>query len=1416
MSKRAIREEGSGAFLIQNGPLPSGWSAISEKEGKEIWGKGGTTDSTKEATGCNDHKLGGDSGSQNVDNKQGMAGYSFHTMLASLRIQDTPIGYVPALGPPAFFTIVYNQREAVQDSTNPDFSFIAPNWTFNWVSYLIDIPNDPTQVTLFTRSGGGYVFTGYDSATGKYAPEPMTQAVLTRINPTRYRIDYPDGSVQIFAKAEPITTPGRKVFLTQWHDPAGNKVVLIYNSNFRLVRVLDALGKNALNFTYGSADPLSPVYYRLRKITDRYGRTSELNYNGAGKLIAITDVIGIRSQFRYDSGNFVTSLKTPYGTTQFEYGETADGTLSHWRYIQATDPFGETERLEMWRYKENYYNSDPVGVPNVSGGKFYPISLFFRNSFYWNKQNYKENVGDYKKSHVYHFFHDPDMVRVSRILECEKPPIDNRIWYNYPGQVADQVAGLNMPNTPSIIARVTTGVGDPDPQSQYVLMEYNSIGNRTKFTDVLGRETAFVYAPNEVDLLEVRQQTGSIDELLASFTYNSQHLPQTITDTSGETTTITYTSFGQIETISNAKDETTTFTYITDPQTNGYQKVSSITGSIPGAEIRYTYDAYDRINKVEDLSGSESYIIDLEYDLFDRMTKITYPDSTFESFVYQNLDLVEYTDREGRKTVISYDAMRRLKHVRDPLGRYTRYGWDATGNLKLLVDAANHMTTWTLDIQGRALEKKYHDGKKEVFGWDPVGRLVNFLDPLQQTMVYTYNLDNTIKEIAYQDARNATPSVKFTYDTHYYRLDSMEDGNGTTTYNYHPITDPPPLGAGKLANVDGPWNNDIISYEYDKLGRVIKRSIDEDEFVQTIEFDALGRVTSTDNSLGNFIYNYVNATDRLNDITYPNGQSTTFDYFDNMRDQRLKKITNLDPLNAQISTFDYEYSPVGQITKWIQQAGTSDPVEWTMKYDLADQLLSATLRDHLGSMRLKSFSYSFDKAGNRTSDQIDDSIRKSVFNEVNQLTQQIPGEGRMRVFGQVDEPSMVKVNGKSVSSNSDNSFETEIDVVLGLNTFTVEATDLSGNNNTATQNYEVNVQSLGPNVSVLYNDNGYPRRIVEGNITTTMRWDAANRCVLYKRVEGSDTWDVAMGYDGLGRRTKIITRLNGVVQSNNRFLFEGYFPVQKRNWNGSSVVSEYFAQGQKDWANKRFYTFDHLGSIREVVSPTGAVIHRAGYKPYGEKLNVSGWYTPEWGFQGMQQLKVGSRVLYLTRYRIYDPVLQIWYGPDLLSPDRNYVAFGNNSVNFVDQDGMVAIPWGLGLRAGAGAGALSNPIGWAALGGEVAGLALDSAFDISGAAGNFYGDLWANNVKSTGREAAKARAKECEISTPGDPNDDKGGFEKKKQGDNTAHNKKANDAAKKADLNKYQMRKFHDADKTGMNFKDMVNLAKSIKDGSYY
>ena len=135
---------------------------------------------------------------------------------------------------------------------------------------------------------------------------------------------------------------------------------LDYDAHFRVVTLTDALGQ-VTRVSYDlPGDPL-----KITQVTDPFGRSATFSYDAQGRLVKITDVIGITSEFTYD-GDFVTSLTTPTGRRRSApaWWRTSDPGLRRYenvnRWLEATDPLGDTERLEV---RATADGPGPAGLP---------------------------------------------------------------------------------------------------------------------------------------------------------------------------------------------------------------------------------------------------------------------------------------------------------------------------------------------------------------------------------------------------------------------------------------------------------------------------------------------------------------------------------------------------------------------------------------------------------------------------------------------------------------------------------------------------------------------------------------------------------------------------------------------------------------------------------------------------------------------------------------------------------------------------------------------------------------------------------------------------------------------------------------------------------------------------------------------
>jgi len=1245
LTLKALDSSASGYFLVPSGALPPGWRAVGAAEGNLIFGKGNVPRDPGQNVTRND------STSKNPNTcpfnpntpKKPMAESDVHLGAVSLHIFDRPVYYTPPVGPAINFDIEYHQRDTYQAPVF-NFSNTGHNWTFGWLSYVKDNPRNPREnANIYHMGGGDRTYTDFSTTTNSYAPELQTNDVLVRTCDNCYELRHPDGSKEVYGRPEGNTSTARKIFLTQIVDVAGNAVNIYYDSLLRITAVKDAIGQVTTLSYENTADQ-----YLLTKVTDPFRRFAQLDYDSEGRLMQITDMIGIVSSFKYDATGFIQQMTTPYGTTSFINEDDGTGNYSA---VETHYPQGEKERVEFRNntpgiYPNGFFGAEPV-VPK--GIPVFNEYMRYRNTFYWDKKAMQYAPGDYKKAKIYHWLHGSsdigELYQTSPIFESVKEPLENRTWFYYQNERRAGFANQGMSAKPYLAARVLN-----DGTTQLYTTTYNSLGKVTQSVDPLKRSLSYTYDSTNINLLEVRQTTSGSNELLAKYTYNAQHLPLTATDASGQTTHFNYNDKGQPLTITNPKNETTTFNY----DGNGY--LQNIVGPVAGATVSFTYDGFGRVRTVTDAEG---YTITTDYDALDRPTVITYPDSSFEQIVYDRLDAVKVKDRLGRWTTTTYDSLDRPVKREDALGRITQYVWCNCGSLAQIIDPLNHITSFERDIEGRLISKTYNDGKSITYSYDTTGRLKQVTDAKGQTTNYSYFIDDNVDSISYQNTAIATPSVAFTYDPHYNRVASMADGTGPTLYNYNPVTPQPMPGAGRLASVDGPLDNDLIEYQYDSLGRTNGRAINGVQ--SSVNFDVLGRVISSTNVLGTFSYAYVRQTSRVSSIQYPNGQNTVFDYFDNYGDQRLKEIWNKAGNGSTVSKFDYEYNAVGQITKWTQQSGSNIPKYYELGYDLADQLVSAIQKADKPAAIINQYLYKYDVAGNRLSEQINNSLTVADYNDVNQLVRRWDADSLRSDTTTINNAS---IDSTIVSGNGAHHGYPSIPGVTPV---------------TQIPPFTHYIDTVHVNDTLTYDDNG-------NTVTTytphrTFEWDAADRLV--KIIQDSSV--IEFIYDGLSRR--VAEKVNGVVIK--RWLWDGTEMAEERDATGGMITKRFFKQGEQIDDKNYYFTSDHLGSVREMTDSNSTVQARYDYDPYGRRTRTFGNLDADFGFT--------SHYYHVTResdlalYRAYDASLGRWLSRD---PLQNvgireginiYEFVNNNPVNHVDVRGESwegkacrAACWGVG------------------------------------------------------------------------------------------------------------------------------------------
>jgi RHS repeat-associated protein len=1324
----AINQQGSGYFAAEASvAIPATYVAVQDDEAKTVFGRHCVHGRDDEGDDCPE---GGD------EDDCAMATYSFRLLNPGLELHDTPIRYTPPFGPEVSFKLNYDQRSSTIADLQDHGNF-GPRWTYDFLSFidLVGSGTPSAQVEVVFGNGTFYRY-NYNTQAGTYSTaygdRPRLDYISSGANSPGYQLTYKDGSVRLYTQGD--TASPSRYYLTQIADPQGNALSLQYDTLLRLTGLIDALGQlTTISYTPDAGANVPTDTKKIRSITDPFNRTANFKYTTSGQLFQIIDAEGIVSEFAYIAGDFVNQLITPYGTTTFEWGDLPGINSEPGRYIEATDPYGDKERVEAndlafgslssYDYIDTYELRGPSSV-DVDGQSisFLPKNdnLHFRNSYYWDKQQMKYHAGDHTKATIYNWLAVSN--EITGVLGSIKYPEEARIWYNYPGQTSSHAPGtLKSPS------KTVKAVEDENGVQSWSMTqnEYEpNYGKVSKTIDPLGREMVYEYNPNStvagaitgIDLTALKVKNGASYETIVSYSNFVNSLPQTVTEASGTVTSHLYNSKGQITqtTVTKGSDsETTKFIYDLDldgtPDAHGYLvEVQRTDPTNPTGFITLMSYEYDNAGRIREETDTEGYTRIFDYDNFDRITLITHPDNTTEQFVYSNLDLEAQKDRNGNWTRFRYDAYRRPVIRQDANGDLTQFEWCRCGDIRKIIDANFNVTHWKRDAQGRVTEKVFPDGTKNSYNYQPYSGLLDAVTYAndqasgQPTMRYRYFIDGSMQSVDYTDVN--TPDVSYEYNDPLARLTAHIDQLGTTGYSYLPFTGTQ-NGAGELYEINGPWADDTARMAYDWQSRLTTRQILDDtsptaNVLHSVvrDFDSLGRLESEVNNLGTFTFEYStgNSSPKVDALLYPNGMRADYDYYavtGSANDARLKEIHNTANGGATISKFSYQYDPSGRIEQWTQQQGATAASlrDYSFVYDKTSQLTDAVIKDN-GGTTLKTWSWQYDAAGNRVRESEDVNSIYTQHNGLNQLNQ-IGGSGKTLVEGVVDEPAFVKVNGQDAivlsQPGGDFLFRKEIAVSEGSNTITVEATDASGNS--ASNAYSVVVGGVQKTLEYDLNGNLRYEKDTSGTVLREFQWDAINRLV--KIIDGTDVSEFE--YDALDRRVRIVEKENAVVQSDETYLWGDGEILQRRASNGQTVQRSYFADGFEEGSSDYFVTRDHLGSVREVIASNGTTVESAyEYTPWGEVSQTGGTgVASDFLYTGHYYHEVSE--LHFTLYRAYNPEFGCWLSRDPLENNWGLLAeflpegpnlygyVGNNPVSYIDYEGEAALN---AIGAGIGAG----------------------------------------------------------------------------------------------------------------------------------
>lgn len=747
------------------------------------------------------------------------------------------------------------------------------------------------------------------------------------------------------------------------------------------------------------------------------------SYDAAGRVEYATDGEGYRTRNIWSGTGELTSVYAAWGTSdQSETRYTYDGAgrvLSEARVDDGTTlsavqyqytAFGEVKQLTDARGKITTYAYDDRGLRISATDPLDGVTAYAYNGF--GEIVKTTDAGDGITRQYY-----DDQGRLVYTIDAEKNV--SRLYYNGFGDVRQSVryatsfTATDATTTANLNSSLGAETATPPGTAAVTTYAYDKRGLVLTATDPAGTTTSTYNAFGNV-------LTVARADATTTFEYDNRGLVRKTTDAEGWFESYGYDAFGnRTSVVAKSKDGTKvaggTTTYSYDKRGLLLTETLPIAsynadGSVQGVIVNsYAYDARGNRTQMIEASGlAEARRTTYEYDKLDRLTKTIGDERLLLSQTNHNstatfipADAIAYdpagnilrmTDAAGGRSVYFYDDLGRRTVEIDAAGTYTKYAYDANGNV--LSTRVYETKVASIPSNGGADTATGAGApgtafRKTTFTYDKLDRLKTTSvagvtsgsyaddlwtpDPSDITTIYDYDaFGNVVKVIDangnasfnyYDTAGRKTVAVDakgyktlWTYD---------EEGNVLTERRYAnqftgtPTTTAPPTVLENAADRN-------TTFTYDKNGNRLSEArsdvvIHDNAAPGTATTAGAVTVTWLYNGLGQVVRKTEATGDQVNYAYDAAGRllTETRAAFSDFEDTTPTTSPNATP------TVDYRYDGLGNLVQTLAAGKGTTTLARETRYAYGAGGLLASMTDAEGVVH----SYSYDKRGVRVRDQ---------------------------------------------------------------------------------------------------------------------------------------------------------------------------------------------------------------------------------------------------------------------------------------------------------------------------------------------------------------------------------------------------------------------------------------------------------------
>ena len=661
-------------------------------------------------------------------------------------------------------------------------------------------------------------------------------------------------------------------------DATGLAVSLRYEENRTIIQEELSGKKMYLHYDDGG---------RLAAITDDYDRKTGFAYDEKGRLIKVTAPNGEGISYTYDEKNRILTEANSLGVfVTNAYDEKG-------RVIRQSDGMGSVQTLA---YEDQKEGGVVIRITDANGASKQAVV----DPYGQITKVVNENGG----STEYTYDSKGNLI-------CEKDPYGNCIFKEYDtrGNLVKVTDTGNLTTTMTYDARGNvTSITNADGQT--ARYTYNSRNQQVTATDFSGAVTTYEY--NEAGQL-VKQTKQGLGSIL--YTYENG-MPVAVTDYLGNTTRSYYDGTGNLIKRVDALGQETTYTY------DRAGRMLRTTDSL-GNTTSYTYDCNGNVLTITDAKGSQTTYT---YDRAGRQTGVTYPDGSTLSYEY---DAMGYTTgvvfADGTKNSYVCDASGNVVTEILADGTKLSYTYDLLNRRVSETDKEGRRVTYSYYPNGNPHKVTYADGTYELYTYNAKWKVAAYTNCAGYTTSYEYDaMGNLVQE---RDALGN--SSRYVYDR-YGRLTKATDPNGnSTTYVYD-------ANSNCIQKTDAMGTT--VYMEYDALNRMVRaysRDRSGEEYGIEYSYDALGRVSSVKDELGNQSTMVYDEAGNVTGVTDAMGVTSAVSEYDSMG----RVTASTDALGL---TTTYRYDKMGNLIQAVEKLNQQEERVTTYSYDTMGRVTSVT------------------------------------------------------------------------------------------------------------------------------------------------------------------------------------------------------------------------------------------------------------------------------------------------------------------------------------------------------------------------------------------------------------------------------------------------------------------------------------------